>query len=181
MASSTPISADDLRRLSSGRWVVPILAVMSRDGGSRFSALLRQLGLSRSVLSNHLDLLERFGWIARNAGHGHPLRPEYLLTAGGRPIAAWSERLMAQRKRIGLEPHSLGRWSLPLLSELTCARRRFSELQRGLRPITPRALTLAIDQMLDIQMVDRRSMNHVQSYGLTARGMDFAAILQPAR
>lgn len=180
MVSNAYISAEDLRRLSSGRWLMPILAIMSHDGGSRFGALLRQLELSRSVLSNHLDLLEQFGWIAHNPGHGHPLRPEYLLTIDGRPIAAWCERAMAQRKRIGLHPQSLGRWSLPLLIELRRSRRRFSELQRGLHPITPRALSLAIDQMLNIRLIDRQVIR-VPLYGLTARGADFAAILQLAR
>ena len=88
---------------------------------------------------------------------------------------------MEQRRRAGLGPHKLGRWSLPLLSELRGSPRRFSELQRGLHPITPRALTLAIDQMLDIRLVDRRPVNQVALYGLTPRGEDFAAILQPAR
>jgi DNA-binding HxlR family transcriptional regulator len=164
-----------------GRWLIPILAAMSGEDGSRFGALVRSLGLSRSVLSNHLGLLETFGWVARNPGHGHPLRPEYLLTAEGRMIAAWSEQAMAQRRRIGLEPQSLGRWSLPLLFELLDSRRRFSELERGLRPITPRALTLALDQMLDVRLVDRRMRDLTPIYGLTPRGNDFAAILQPAR
>ena len=180
MAHTGPISAEDLRRVSSGRWFVSILAEMSLSGGSRFGTLHRALGLSRSVLSNHLDLLERFGWIARNPGHGHPLRPEYLLTTKGRIIAAWSARVVEQRDRIGLGPKDLGRWSLPMLFELRGARRRFSELERSLLPITPRALTLAIGQMLDVRLVDRAA-DPVPLYGLTPRGTDFAASLQRAR
>ena len=171
----------DVRRLSSGRWLAPILAIMSADGGSRFGVLVRRLGVSRSVLSRHLQALEGFGWIARNPGHGHPLRPEYFLTAEGHMIAAWSEQAMAQRRRIGLDPQSLGRCSLPLLFELRDSRRRFSELERGLQPITPRALTLALDQMLDVRLVDRRMRDLTPIYGPTPRGTEFAAILQPAR
>src|SRR5687768_10779560 len=116
--SDPAIPSEDVRRLSSGRWLAPILAIMSADGGSRFGVLVRRLAISRSVLSRHLQALEGFGWIARNPGHGHPLRPEYLLTREGGVVAAWCERLGEQRARFGLGGGGLGRWSLPLLLDL---------------------------------------------------------------
>jgi DNA-binding HxlR family transcriptional regulator len=173
-----PIPSADVRRLSSGRWLIPILAVISDDGGSRFGVLARRLGISRSVLSAQLAALENFGWIVRNPGHGHPLRPEYLLTLAGRPVAAWCGRVVAQRTRLRVERKELGRWSLPLLFELHGDRRRFTELERGLAPITPRALSLTLGQMLEVRLVDRSLEVHASPlYGLSGRGQDFADAL----
>ena len=53
-------------------------------GGSRFAVMLARLGLSRSALAASLAQLQEAGWLRRNPGHGHPLRPEYVLTAGRR-------------------------------------------------------------------------------------------------
>lgn len=171
------VSPDDIRRLSSGRWFIPLLALMSREGGARFGVLARRLGVSRSVLSRHLDALETAGWLDRCPGHGHPLRPEYLLTAPGRAVAAWCEGVMEQRRRLGLEPDELGRWSLPLLLSLDRSWKRFSTLQAELRPVTPRALSLTLKQMLEVRLVDRRLEDRfppLALYGLTLRGQGFA-------
>ena len=151
----SPISDKDLRRVCSGRWLIPILAHMHGEQGSRFGALVRALGLSRSVLSRHLDVLETFGWIVRNSGHGHPLRPEYLLSAEGRPIAAWCGQMIAVRKRLGLEREEFGRWSLPVVSRLRPGPLRFSELESALFPITPRALSLTLQHAQTKDLAER--------------------------
>ena len=166
---------ETVRRLSSARWLIPLLAVIGADGGSRFGILARRLPISRSVLARHLALLEQFGWIRRNPGHGHPLRPEYLLTEAGPPVAGWCERAMAARERMGLEPDAFGRWTLPLLFELAPERRRFTLLQQRLAPVTPRALSLTLNQALSERLVERQSP--AQLYGLAERGRDFAAPL----
>jgi DNA-binding HxlR family transcriptional regulator len=174
------IPRDDIRRLSSGRWAIPLLAFMSREGGARFGVLVRQLGVSRSMLSRQIDALEKEGWLCRNPGHGHPLRPEYLLTEAGRPIAAWCERVMEQRGRLQLEPDALGRWSLPLLIDLDRSWKRFSTLQAELRPITPRALSMTLKQMLEVRLVERRLEDRfppLPLYGLTGRGQSLARAL----
>jgi DNA-binding HxlR family transcriptional regulator len=174
------IPADDVRRLSAGRWFIPLLSFMSRDGGTRFGVLLRHLGVSRSVLSRHVDALVDAGWLCRNPGHGHPLRPEYLLTESGRPIAAWCERVMEQRRRLGLEPDALGRWSLPLLLGLEPDWKRFSTLQAELMPVTPRALSLALKQMLSVKLVERRLEDRfppLPLYGLSGAGRSFAGAI----
>jgi DNA-binding HxlR family transcriptional regulator len=174
------ISRDDLRRLSAGRWHIPLLAFISREGGARFGLLLRQLGVSRSVLSRHIDSLEKAGWLCRNPGHGHPLRPEYLVTDRGRPVAAWCERVVEQRRRLGLEPEGLGRWSLPLLLGLDRSWKRFSTLQAELMPVTPRALSLTLKKLLDVRLVERRLEDRFPPrplYGLSGRGEGFARAL----
>jgi DNA-binding HxlR family transcriptional regulator len=164
-----------VRRLSAGRWLIPILAVMAGESGSRFSVLERRLGVSKSVLSGTLGRLEAEGWISRNPGHGHPLRPEYLLTRPGRGVAVWCEGIIAQRQSLGLDAGVLGRWSLPLIDAIGSEWRRFSVLQRGLAPISPRALSLELVSLCGASLIDRRAPGPV--YGLTDRGLSLAATL----
>lgn len=170
-----PITLDVVRRLSASRWLIPVLAAMSGEPGSRFGVLARQLAVSKSILSGTLDRLERDGWIRRNPGHGHPLRPEYHLTEAGLEAAAWSRRVMDQRRRLGLEAGGLGRWSLPLLGDLGDGWKRFSALQRSLAPITSRALSLELTALRTAELVDRKPPEPL--YGLTARGRSLADAL----
>lgn len=171
------IADDDIAFVASGRWLVPLLAEMSAEGSMRFAVLLRRLGLSRSALSRSIEAVEARGWLRRNPGHGHPLRPEYLLTEAGRPIAAWCESVMAARRRLGLEPDDLGRWSLPLVRRLDRRWKRFSALEAELRPITPRALSLALKGMMEVRLLERRledAFPPTALYGLTGRGQSLA-------
>ena len=62
---------------------------------------------------------------------------------------------MAQREKLGLAPGQLPRWSLPLIVRLDAEQARFSALRDALRPITPRALSLTLKQMLSVDLVDR--------------------------
>ena len=123
---------------------------MHAEPGSRFGALVRQLKVSRSVLSASLDTLEREGWIARNPGHGHPLRPEYLLTAEGRRAAAWAA--IADEQFAGFE---LRRWTLPALLEIANGKSRFGELSTALPNITPRALSMSLDQLIKLGWAEK--------------------------
>jgi DNA-binding HxlR family transcriptional regulator len=171
---------EDLRWLVESRWFVPLLALAGSEEGVRFAALLARLGLSRSMLHRVLDRLLRKGWLIRNPGHGHPLRPEYVLTEAGRPVAAWCERVMEERRRLGLAPDRLGRWALPLVRRLDRRWERFSWLEAQLRPISPRSLSLALKQLLDVGLADRRLEDAFPPrplYGLTGRGQRLARAL----
>lgn len=169
-----------LRLLVSGRWLIPLMAHLGAERGSRFAAMLARLGLSRGALAASLDQLREAGWVARNAGHGHPLRPEYVLTEAGAPIAAFAQRMMETRDRLGLEPSQLSRWSLPVAAHLRGAEQRFTALRTALAPVTPRALSLTLKQMMGADLV-RRSLEDrfppIPIYTLTRRGNDLAAAL----
>jgi DNA-binding HxlR family transcriptional regulator len=175
------IGEDELRRLTAGRWLLPLLAHIGEESGSRFAAMLARLGLSRSVLAASLAALQEAGWLIRNPGHGHPLRPEYVLTEAGELVAAFCRQVMAQRARLGLEPSQLPRWSLPLIARLDGEKARFSALRDALRPVTPRALSLTLKQMLQVKLVDRALEDEfppIAIYGLTRRGRDLAAAMR---
>lgn len=171
----------DLRTLTSGRWLAPLLAQIEAEGGARFAVMLARLGLSSSALAASLRALQEAGWLRRNPGHGHPLRPEYVLTAKGAPIAAFAGRVMAERARLGLEPGQLPRWSLPIVARLGGEQARFSALRTALRPVTPRALSLTLKQMLSARLIDRRledAFPPIALYGLTGRGERLAAAMR---
>ena len=175
------IGEAEFRRLTAGRWLVPLMAHVGTREGSRFAMMLSALGLSRSALTAGLAELQEAGWLARNPGHGHPLRPEYVLTQAGEPIAAFCEGVMAQRERLGLAPGQMPRWSLPLIARLGHDRARFSALKTALQPVTPRALSLTLKQMLSVDLIDRRleaEFPPVAIYGLTGKG---AALAQAMR
>ena len=175
------IGAADFRRLTAGRWLVPLMAHIGAQGGSRFAMMLAALGLSRSALAASLAELQEAGWLARNPGHGHPLRPEYVLTGAGVPIAAFCRGVMAQRERLGLAPGQLPRWSLPLIARLDGESARFSALKTALLPVTPRALSLTLKQMLAVDLVDRAleaEFPPIAIYGLTGKGRELAAAMR---
>lgn len=170
--------SDDLRWLVGSRWFIPVLAAVDRDGGARFAALAASLGVSRSMLAAALDQLLAKGWLVRNPGHGHPLRPEYVLSDAGRPIAAWCGRVVRQRALLGLGKDELGRWSLPLVGRLDRRSERFSALESDLAPISPRSLSLGLKQLVSTGLASRRleeSFPPSAVYGLTTRGQRFAA------
>jgi DNA-binding HxlR family transcriptional regulator len=137
---------DDLRELIESRWFIPVLAFASREDGARSAVLAARLRISRSMLASVLEALLKKGWMMRNPGHGHPLRPDYVLTEAGRPVGAWCERVTAERERLGLEPSHLGRWSLPLVRGLDRRWQRFSSLQAGQSP-----LAVALAEAADVR------------------------------
>ncbi len=172
----------ELIRLGAGRWLIPLLALASAGGGLRFAEAVRRLGLTRGVARASLDTLVAGGWLMRNPGHGHPLRPEYILAGRGAALGAWSERVMAARAALGLAPDDLTRWTLPLLAALDRGEARFGELSAALAPVSPRALSLTLKAALAHELVARRledSFPPVPVYSLTARGKQLASALRP--
>ena len=140
--------------LSRYRWTLPILAQLARTGGSRFVPLAQQLGLSRDTLRQTLDALVDSDLVMRNPGYGHPTRPEYILTERGRRLAPACAQLLDHLRRKGIEEVVLKKWSLPILAALG-AERRYCDLRRAVGA-TPRALTLALKELVRTGLVERR-------------------------
>jgi len=181
MLASVMIADVEFRKLVSGRWLVPLLALVGAEEGARFAVMLARLGLSRSSLAASLAQLQEAGWLHRNPGHGHPLRPEYILTPAGERVAGFCMKVMAERARLGIEPGHLPRWSLPLLHRLDGGPARFSALRSALLPVTPRALSLTLKQMLSVDLIDRALEDEfppVAIYGLSGRGAQLAAAMR---
>lgn len=70
-----------------GRWGSLTLAALA-DGALRFNALRRKVdGVSEKMLAQTLQVLERDGFIHREAESTIPPRVEYSLTPAGRAVA----------------------------------------------------------------------------------------------
>lgn len=134
------------------RWSLPVLAEIGRTKGSRFATLSGRLGVSGESLRRTLAALLDEGLVARNPGHGHPLRPEYVLTPRGGEVAP--RAVAAVDALRGREAVGLKKWSLPVLAELD-EPRRFSELRARLPAASPRALTLALKDLAGAGLVAR--------------------------
>lgn len=174
------VPAETLAALGRNRWSVPVMAMLSRGGGARFAAIARELGLSSNSLSRCLLHLRAEGWVIPNPGHGHPLRPEYLLSDAGMPVGGLCERVMSRRERLGLSAADLPRWGLPLVVGLAPEWSRFGELQMRLAPVTPRALSQTLQAMIGHDLVTRRLEDRfppLPLYGLSGRGRDLAGAL----
>lgn len=168
---------DTLQQLVSSRWLIPAMALAVENEGIRVAPLTHRLGTSRSMTRRVVARLVELGWLISNAGHGHPLRPEFVATAAGKRIGEWCSRVMVTRRELKLEPVELGRWALPVVLEVGCEWRRFSEFEQALEPITPRALSQTLKQLIGLKLIDRQlrqSFPPIAIYGATERGRSLA-------
>ncbi len=166
--------------LSRYRWLIPVLAVLMERNGARFAEMSRGLGISADSLSNSLQHLVEMGWVMKNPGHGHPLRPEYLLTAAGRQIADLALGLFNAQRELNCDSKALKRWSLPILHILAMGTDRFNAIRRALPDATPRAISLSMKALQDEQLVERSLQDGfppVTVYSLSDRGAQLADAL----
>jgi DNA-binding HxlR family transcriptional regulator len=160
---------------------VPVLAALTRARGAKFTTLVRTLGVGRESLRRTLEHLVARGWVRRNPGHGHPLRPEYVPTAAGRRLGAPCDRLVRTLRRLGAEDVALRKWSLPVALALGHEARRFSRVRARLGDITDRALALALRALEEADLVDRRLLDERPpraAYRLTRRARPLVPILE---
>ncbi|PKP86569.1 MAG: hypothetical protein CVT78_11745 [Alphaproteobacteria bacterium HGW-Alphaproteobacteria-17] len=171
MPSSVPDPL--LIQLGSHRWLVPLLADLAAHRGARFVELVHRLGLSRDSLTRTLHAAAAHGWIQRNPGHGHPLRPEYMLTDAGKAAAARAATIAEAQAAIGLPPGGATRWSLPLVAGIGAGHDRFNALSRLLAPATPRALSQGLTALGEQGLVRREVIDRrppTSRYDLTGSG-----------
>ncbi len=105
-------------------------------------------GQSLAHLVN-LDLLER------NPGQGHPLRPEFRLTAEGEQAATIAAAVFKAAPHPTDRALLRRRWTLPVLAVLPTPR-PFGALKRDLPPITDRALSQSLKSLENHRWLKRR-------------------------
>ena len=162
-----------LVQLGSHRWLVPLLADLAAHRGARFVELIHRLGLSRDSLARTLEAAATIGWVGRNPGHGHPLRPEYILTEAGTAAAARAATISEAQRALGLSPGAATRWGLPLVVGIGTGHDRFNALSRLLAPATPRALSQGLTALGKQGLVTREILDlrpPASRYNLTGSG-----------
>jgi len=137
------------------RWNIVVLAELHQSSGAKFVTLLNRLGLNRGALTATLKHLVSIGVVRRNAGYGHPMRPEYLLTARGRDLGGSCLKLVSLVRKQDGERIAWRKWSLPLVLAIGQDSARFNELRAALGDVTPRAQTLALKSLLDAGWIAR--------------------------
>ena len=159
--------------LAHRRWSIPVIAELHRRRGAKFVTLVNALGVSRASLSTALNDLIELGFVARNTGHGHPMRPEYLLTAAGAAIGDHCAALVAAVRQRDESDLAFRKWTLPLVAAIGDDVRRFGEIRAALALATPRAVTLGLKSLLQSRWVDRRVIDAyppAAAYALLPRG-----------
>ncbi len=171
MLSTTLLA--DLIALGKQRWMAAVLADIAAHKGARFVEMIHRLSLPRDTLVRTLEAAQALGWVVRNPGHGHPLRPEYILTGEGARIAEIAARQLSAQAQVGLVPGALTRWGLPILHTLDAGFTRFNDVSRVLTIASPRALsqglrTLAVNDLITRALID--DYPPISLYRLTESG-----------
>lgn len=167
-----------LNALFRRRWACPVLAALHRSSGAKLVTLVHTLDSSPGAMRQTLDELIDLGWVARNSGHGHPLRPEYLLTTKGERLAPACDRLDTVIRRLDAADVALRRWSMPVLYAVGDGPARFTEVARTLRTVTDRALSLALKDLSAAALV-QRSVIPGPPPGSVYASSDAGAVLLP--
>lgn len=137
------------------RYTFPVLAELGRDKGCKFVTLIKRLEASDRAIRQALDYLIEIGWVMRNPGYGHPLRPEYILTEGGVAVSGEALRIWNALKKWNEELVALERWPLPVLTAIFLGSQRFGQIRSSVGGITPRALTISLTRLEEGGLVGR--------------------------
>lgn len=146
--------ADFLTSLCSHRWALPLLPELA-SGRGRVIELAGELGASRGGVRQALEALITLDLAVRSTGHGHPLRPEFVLTPRGRRLAPIAAQIMVLTDRLSIRDCAFHKWPLPVLYSLGARGARFSELRRRLPGITDRSLSAALVELEAARLADR--------------------------
>lgn len=163
MAGSTFVPSPRLLALCRRRWALPILAEFHRaeqvsgwKGGTRFVTLCHRLNVNQAAVRQSLDHLIEVGFVQRNSGYGHPLRPEYILTRRGERLSPACEAVDSTLEKLRIRPLGLRRWSLPVLQVVDRLEpARFTAVAHALGDVTARALTLSLKSLCAAELVER--------------------------
>jgi DNA-binding HxlR family transcriptional regulator len=169
LASGNPSPLETLITLCHHRWNLPIISELHRDNGAKFVTLVNRLSISRDALARTLQALQDAGFVQRNPGYGHPLRPEYILTALGERLGPAVFELVTKLRQEKLEEIAFKKWALPILHALEPKALRFTELRQ--LPLTARALSLTLKELEQVNLIE-------ESYQLTERGQRIAALVK---
>ena len=152
------IQPEGLSRLTHHRWALPALAELhALGGGAKFVQVVNRLGGHRLAVEQAIETLCELGLVMPNPGYGHPLRPEYVLTAAGTAAGPACARVMQMVRSRGLEDVAGRKWALPTVLALKRGAERFGEVRRALGSATDRAISITLGDLGGARMVSQRA------------------------
>ena len=146
------------------RWHVRLLALLYEHNGARFVVMKHALAISADSLTRCLGELMAAGWVQKNPGYGHPLRPEYVLTDEGRRLARACSRFQAVVDGLDISGVVYRKWSVPSLIAIDDGITRFNDLRARLN-VTPRALSQSLTRLQTAALISQHN-----EYTTTRRG-----------
>ena len=155
MIKSNELGTEPMLSLFHHRWSLPVITELGLMEGAKFITLVNKLKVSRDSLNRTLKALAEYQWVTKNPGYGHPMRPEYILTADGARIAPICNALITELEELDISQVALNKWSLPLMTEICQGGNRFSDLKKRFDQITPRALTQALKLLTSHNVIER--------------------------
>ncbi len=168
-------------------WSLPVLAALHRAdaagmGGARMAVLCHDLSAGQPAVRLSIDHLIVLGLVARNSGHGHPLRPEYILTRRGAVVAPACASIDELLVRLRLREAALRRWSLPALNAISgLGPARFGAIAARLDGITDRALSQTLKTLNGAAVVARAvddGYPPIPVYSLDRTGKQLAPLVE---
>lgn len=163
------------------RWIIPIIGVLYHQSGAKFVTLLNELQISRSVLTSTIRKLIEQSFVMRNPGYGHPLRPEYILTAKGIRLGPFCTEMMTciiEQKGSHLFQ---SKWAVQIINLCSQRETRFSELKSALTPITSRALSEELKLLNSEGFIERKIIENyppLTTYGLATKSIPFIKVIK---
>jgi DNA-binding HxlR family transcriptional regulator len=136
----------DLVALFHHQWSLAVLAELLHGEDKRAAGLSRSLHVSRQTLLDTLGGLAEQGLVEERDG-------SWALTRRGERVADRGEAVL--KSGIGAQR----KWSLPILHALARKAQRFGELKAALPGATPRALSMALKDLVAAGLVERRVLD----------------------
>lgn len=141
----------------SGQWTVPILLAMERSRG-RFTPLQHELQITPGRLSDNLKRMTANGLLKHLSPHErrHPALPEYVLTDYGRLLREAAAAQWEAEQALGYGRLSAKAWNFPVLLALHYKHERFQQIRHALQEVTPRMLSIRLDELHDLGAVNKQ-------------------------
>lgn len=144
----------DLVKLTERAWSLEILAALHRGVPGRQAPLIAATGAGRTAFGQSLQHLLDLGILERNPGHGHPLRPEFRMTARGAALGGAADAMLQAADGAAGQGLLRRRWTVPVLS-VARKPRRFSDIRGDVGQVTDRALSQTILRLQEHGWMDR--------------------------
>jgi DNA-binding HxlR family transcriptional regulator len=161
----------DLSALTHRQWSLNVLVELLRGPDKKAGALARRLDVSRQTLLATLKALSVQGLIEGD-------QAEPALTRKGEKVAERGEALLSALEKAGATEQR--KWALPILHALGKKPQRFGELKAALPSATPRAISMALKDLAEAGLVDRRVLDGFPprtEYSLQAKARGLTPLL----